>query len=282
MSPVSDLRSRRLHWSFGGPARVMGILNVTPDSFSDGGTLRSVDDAVARARQMLEAGAAMIDIGGESTRPGAPEVSVDEELRRVMPVIERVRVQLPAAVLSIDTMKPEVAWRALEAGVAMVNDVTGLRDAAMREVVRAAQAAACVMHMQGTPRVMQQNPSYGDVVTEVRESLRAAVNDAVAQGIEREALLVDPGICFGKTVEHNWQLLRRLGELRALHLPVVLGISRKSFLGSLLNGRPPEERSVAGTALAAHLAALGQVEVIRTHDVREVVDALAVLTQLTR
>src|SRR6185312_9744126 len=210
---------------------VMGVLNVTPDSFSDGGVHLEPAAAAAAGRRMLDEGAAIIDVGGESTRPGSEGVSVDEELRRVVPVLE----QLSGAPVSIDTSKAEDARRALELGAELVNDVTALRgDPALAEVVAESDAYLCLMHMQGEPRTMQADPRYDDVVSEVAAFLEERLRAAVAAGIAEERICLDPGIGFGKTVEHNFELVRRLGELTALGRPVVVGFSRKSSLGKLL------------------------------------------------
>lgn len=282
MSRVPALKSRQLQWQFGARVYVMGILNVTPDSFSDGGRFSTLDSAMKQAHLMIEAGVDLIDVGGESTRPGAPEVDEAEELRRVMPVLHELHRAFPHVPVSIDTMKPGVAQAALDSGVSMVNDVTGLQNPVMRAVVAKEKVAACVMHMQGTPRTMQQQPRYADVVVDVTAELSAAIEAAVASGVAREQLLVDPGICFGKTPEHNWQLLQNLNALEPIGRPVVLGVSRKSFLGRLLGERSPEERVTAGTTLAALLAERGVIDVIRTHDVQAMKDALAVAAALKR
>ncbi len=257
-----------------GRPRVMGILNVTPDSFSDGGDFFSVDAAVAQAERMAAAGAAIIDIGGESTRPGAAAVSSGEELSRVIPVIEGVRARLPDLVISIDTSKPEVMRAAVAAGATMINDVRALRADGALETAAGLDAAVCLMHMQGEPRTMQQAPRYGDVVAEVRAFLESRVTACIAAGIARERLAVDPGFGFGKTVEHNLALLRRLDEFRALGLPLLAGLSRKSMIGAL-TGRPVGERLYGSIALAT-LAAWQGASMLRVHDVAETADALVI------
>ena len=250
---------------------VMGVVNVTPDSFSDGGVNFDPDVAAAAARRMLDDGAAIVDVGGESTRPGAEAVSADEELRRVEPVLERLE-GLP---LSIDTSKAEVARRAPELGAALVNDVTALRgDPHMAEVVAESGAYLCLMHMQGEPRTMQADPRYDDVVDEVKAFLAERLAAAVAAGIPEERICLDPGIGFGKTVDHNFELVRRLPELTALGRPIVVGFSRKSSLGKLLGDPAATTGSVAASVGAAVAAYERGATILRVHDVREHVEAL--------
>jgi dihydropteroate synthase len=252
---------------------VMGVVNVTPDSFSDGGVNLAAGDAIASARRMVADGAAIVDVGGESTRPGAEQVSLDEELRRVVPVLEAVAHELP---LSIDTAKAEVARRAVKLGAELVNDVTALRgDPAMAEVVAETGAYVCLMHMQGEPRTMQANPTYVDVVPEVAAFLEERLRFAVAAGIPEERICLDPGIGFGKTVAHNFELIRRLGELTALGRPLVVGFSRKSSLGKIL-GDPDATTGPLSASIAAAVAAYERgATILRVHDVREHVEALA-------
>jgi dihydropteroate synthase len=250
---------------------VMGVVNVTPDSFSDGGVNFDPDEAAASARRMVEEGAAIVDVGGESTRPGAEGVSADEELRRVEPVLERLE-GLP---LSIDTSKAEVALRALALGAELVNDVTALRgDPGMAEVVAESGAYLCLMHMQGEPRTMQADPRYDDVVDDVKAFLAERLAAALAAGIAEERICLDPGIGFGKTVEHNFELVRRLPELTALGRPVVVGFSRKSSLGKLLGDPTATTGSVAASVGAAVAAYERGATILRVHDVREHVEAL--------
>jgi dihydropteroate synthase len=247
---------------------IMGILNVTPDSFSDGGRYLQRDAALRRAADMASAGADIIDVGGESTRPGARPVPADEELGRVLPVIEALAAQ-PGLVVSVDTRKAQVARAALEAGAAMVNDVSAMTaDPEMASVVASYGAAICLMHMRGTPETMQHDPRYGDVVGEVAAYLRERVEAAVASGIPRDRILVDPGFGFGKTLEQNLEMLRRLREFTALGCPVLVGTSRKSMLGALLGGVPPMDRT-EGTAATVALAIANGASVVRVHDVRE-------------
>jgi dihydropteroate synthase len=251
---------------------VMGVVNVTPDSFSDGGVNLDPKRAAASARRMLEEGAAIVDVGGESTRPGAEPVSVDDELRRVVPVLERLEGAVPA---SIDTSKAEVARRALELGAELVNDVTALRgDPALAGVVAEQGAYLCLMHMLGEPRTMQRDPRYDDVVAEVKSFLEGRLSAAVAAGIAEDRICLDPGIGFGKTVEHNFELIRRLEELVALGRPIVVGFSRKSSLGKLL-GDPDATTGTTAASVGAAVAAYERgATILRVHDVREHVEAL--------
>jgi dihydropteroate synthase len=250
---------------------VMGVVNVTPDSFSDGGVNLDPRAAVASARRMLAEGAAIIDVGGESTRPGSASVTADEELRRVVPVLE----ELEGLPVSIDTSKAEVAARALELGVGLVNDVTALRgDPALAGVVAEAGAYLCLMHLRGEPRTMQDDPRYDDVVADVALFLEERLAFAVGQGIPEEAICLDPGIGFGKTVEHNFELLRRLGELTALGRPILVGISRKSSLGKIMGDPDAKTGSTAASVGAAVLAYERGASIFRVHDVREHVEAL--------
>ena len=250
---------------------VMGIVNVTPDSFSDGGVNFQADDAVASARRMVDEGASIVDVGGESTRPGAEGVSLDEELRRVVPVLE----QLAGLPVSIDTAKAEVARRALELGAELVNDVTALRgESELAEVVAEADAYVCLMHMQGEPRTMQASPRYDDVVSDVKAFLEERVGVAVEGGIREDRIVVDPGIGFGKTVEHNFELVRRLDEIAALGRPVVVGFSRKRSLGRIL-GDPEATTGPLSASIAAAVAAYERgATILRVHDVKEHVEAL--------
>jgi dihydropteroate synthase len=281
-TPLSPtlLAGRRFDW--GERTHLMGILNVTPDSFSDGGLSASVERAVAHGLALVEAGAEMVDVGGESTRPGAAEVPVDEELRRILPVIEALKARSDVP-LSIDTQKADVARAALAAGATLVNDVTGFAgDKQLASVTASAGAVACLVHMKGTPRSMQENPQYEDVVAEVLEGLFAAVARAEDAGIPRARLWVDPGIGFGKTFGHNLFLLRHLRELRLLGCPVVLGTSRKAFLGALAGGKPPGQRLPGTLASVVAAAVMGGVDVVRVHDVAEVKEALAVADGIRR
>lgn len=250
----------------------MGIVNTTPDSFSDGGRLLDAQAATRHALKLRDDGADILDVGGESTRPGAAAVPVDEEIRRVLPVIETLVSE--GCVVSIDTRKPAVMRAALDAGAAMVNDVTALRAPGALDALAASDAAVCLMHMQGEPQSMQQAPRYDDVVEEVRRFLQGRVQACVAAGIGRERLVIDPGFGFGKTLEHNLALLKHLHRLAETGLPVMAGLSRKSMLGTL-TGRDVETREFAG--VAAHLAAAARgARLFRTHNVAAMRDALAV------
>ena len=252
---------------------VMGILNVTPDSFSDGGRYQALEFAVERAELMIKDGVDIIDIGGESTRPGSPSVPADEELRRVMPAIYALReLGYP---LSIDTCKPEVMREAIIAGADMINDVNGFRAPGAIEAVKDSDCGLCVMHMQGTPQDMQARPEYDDVVTDVIAFLRARIDALLAAGVARERITIDPGFGFGKSVEHNYALLRSISRMESeLGLPVLAGLSRKSMIGAV-TGRSVEQR-LAGS-LAGALAAVAQgARIVRVHDVAETVDALKV------
>jgi dihydropteroate synthase len=256
---------------------VMGILNVTPDSFSDGGLFLGTDAALAQAERMASEGAAIIDIGGESTRPRAASVSTEEELRRVIPVIERVAARVDT-LISIDTSNGEVMRAAVAAGAHMINDVRALRSPGALAAAAASAAAVCLMHMQGEPATMQNDPRYGDVVAEVAEFLGARVRACEAAGIARARLCIDPGFGFGKRREHNIELLRHLGELRRLQLPLLVGLSRKSLLQEL-TGRRPAER-LAGSLALATAAVLAGAQIVRAHDVAATVDAVRVAAAL--
>jgi dihydropteroate synthase len=252
---------------------VMGVLNITDNSFSDGGRYRSFDSAVAHALAMVEAGAELIDVGGESTRPGAAPVPAHEELERVVPVIQALSTRVDA-VISVDTMKPEVMREAIAAGAGMVNDVMGLQAPGAVEAVAATRAAACLMHMQGVPRTMQEDPQYEDVVAEVGQFLDRRAEACRAAGIGADRIVLDPGFGFGKTLQHNLQLLAGLPRITAGRYPVLVGMSRKSMLGKL-TGRPVEQR-LAGSLALHTIATLHGAHIIRAHDVAETRDALAV------
>ena len=253
---------------------VMGVLNVTPDSFSDGGKFVRLDEAVERGVQMAEEGAAIIDVGGESTRPGAQAVGLDEELRRVIPVIARLHSRTQA-ILSVDTSKPEVMHAAAAAGAAMINDVRALREPGALEAAVMSGCAVCLMHMLGEPRTMQDAPSYEDVVAEIRQFLEQRVQACLSAGLPAERIVLDPGFGFGKTPAHNLELLRRLKELSVNGLPILAGLSRKSLVGTL-TGRPPDER-VYGSVAIAVVAALNGARILRVHDVAATVDALNIV-----
>ena len=269
-----DCAGRRLSLE---STRVMGVLNITPDSFSDGGRFArgdaSLADVLEAAEAMIAGGAAILDVGGESTRPGAAAVSVAEELDRVMPVLERLLAL--DIIVSIDTRKAEVAAAALAAGCHMINDVSGLSNPAMLDVVAASGAAVCIMHMQGSPETMQRDPRYADVVTEVGGELAARASRARAAGMTDNRLCIDPGFGFGKTLAHNLALFNGLESLRVDDLPILVGVSRKRMIGDLTGA--PVERRLAGSVAAAVLAAQRGADIVRVHDVAETVDALKVL-----
>jgi len=276
---VVEARGRRL--VFGERTLVMGIINATPDSFSGNGVYKDVEAALRRAEQMVEAGADILDVGGESTRPGADPVPEEEERERVIPVVEAIvkRFDVP---VSVDTYKARVAEEALDRGAWMVNDVTALRgDGRMAEVVARHRAPLVLMHMKGTPKTMQENPQYDDVVAEQFEFFRERIAAAVEAGIEEGKILIDPGIGFGKRLEHNIEILRRLREYRSLGRPVLVGPSRKSFIGMILGGLPPEER-LEGTLAVLALAVARGADVLRVHDVKEAVRAIRVAEALER
>ena len=255
----------------------MGVINVTPDSFSDGGRFANSAAAVSHALQMVEDGAGLIDVGGESTRPGAQGVSAEEEISRVIPVIEALaaRTKVP---ISIDTSKPAVMTAAVRAGASMINDVRALREPGALEAAAGTDAAICLMHMQGEPRTMQAEPRYGDVVAEVCDFLRERAAACLASGIAGDRLVVDPGIGFGKRLEHNLALLAGLPALTGLGWPVLIGVSRKSMFGPLL-GRAVDERVAGGVAVAT-AAVLAGASIVRTHDVAATVDAVKVAVAL--
>jgi len=250
---------------------VMGILNVTPDSFSDGGEFLAPEQAIQHAREMTQEGAAIIDIGGESTRPGAKAVSVDEELARVIPLIETLRGETDIPI-SVDTSKPEVMTAAVEAGAGMINDVRALQEPGALKAAATADVPVCLMHMLGQPRTMQKNPQYDDVTEDVYQFLQDRAQAALDAGIQSDKLLFDPGFGFGKTVEHNFILLRELKKFTESGYPVLVGMSRKSMIGAILNNQV-HERLPASLALAI-LAAERGADIIRVHDVRETVEAL--------
>jgi len=253
---------------------VMGVLNVTPDSFSDGGRFAALPAALAEAERLASEGAAIIDVGGESTRPGAAPVAVDEEMRRVIPVIEHL-VERLAVPVSVDTSKPDVMRAAIAAGASMINDVTALRTPGAIETVAESDVALCLMHMQGEPRSMQQAPRYMDVLAEVRDFLHGRVARCVEAGISVSRLVIDPGFGFGKTLEHNLELLRRLPELVAVGYPVLVGLSRKSMIGKL-TGRAEGER-LGGSLALATLAVLSGARIVRAHDVGPTIDAIRIV-----
>ncbi|MES9968475.1 MAG: dihydropteroate synthase [Candidatus Thiodiazotropha sp.] len=258
-----------------GSPQVMGILNLTPDSFSDGGRYLNPDLALKHALEMVQEGATIIDIGGESTRPGAQAVSEEEELERVIPIIERLSQSVPVPI-SIDTNKPLVMGEAVSAGAGMINDIMALQVPGALEAVAEAGVPVCLMHMQGEPRTMQKAPHYENVVEEVKTFLRQRLDACEAAGISRHKLIIDPGFGFGKTLAHNLSLLKELQLLRELAAPMLVGISRKSMIGSIIGNQAVDQR-LMGSVAAAVIAAMGGAAIIRVHDVRETVDALKVV-----
>ncbi len=257
--------------------QVMGILNVTPDSFSDGGKHTNVSQALDHALRMIEEGATFIDIGGESTRPGAPDVSLQEELDRTIPVIEAVAKNTPC-VISIDTSKADVMREAVKAGAGLINDVRALQEPGALQVAAEAQVPVCLMHMQGQPRNMQQSPEYDDVVNDVGQFLLARTKVCEEAGIAKDKILFDPGYGFGKSLEHNYTLVKHLPSLMKLGYPVLVGMSRKSMIGNLLN-RKVDERLAGSISLATIVAQMG-AQIIRVHDVKETADAVNIVKML--
>jgi len=256
---------------------VMGIVNVTPDSFSDGGRFLGHEAALAHARQLIDDGADILDIGGESTRPGSQPVALEEELRRVVPIVAALAEQpIP---LSVDTSKPDVARQCLQAGAAIINDVTALADDRMIDVAREFQAGVILMHMQGTPATMQIDPRYDDVVGDVSQMLAERLARVTARGIERTRIAIDPGIGFGKSYEHNLTLLCRLRELRRLGCPICLGVSRKKFIDKLRK-RPADQRVAGSVAVACYAQMQEGMDIVRVHDVRETRDAVDMIAAL--
>ncbi|MGL1050805.1 dihydropteroate synthase [Vibrio vulnificus] len=270
------LRSQKKSLDLSFPV-VMGILNVTPDSFSDGGQFNALDAALVQAERMIAAGVSIIDIGGESTRPGAPEVSLEEELKRVIPAIQAIR-QKHDVWISIDTSKAEVMKQAIEAGADLINDVRALQEPGALAVAAKAQVPICLMHMQGQPRSMQHNPSYQDVLKEVSEFLEERVAACEEAGIAKELLILDPGFGFGKTIEHNYHLLAHLEAFHQLGLPILAGMSRKSMVFKLLNKKPAE--CMVASVTCATIAAMKGAQIIRVHDVEETVEAMRVIQMM--
>ena len=254
---------------------VMGILNTTPDSFSDGGRYNQVENALRRALQMRDAGVAIIDIGGESTRPGAPEVSLEEELERVIPVVKAIREHDQEIWISIDTSKAEVMRQAIAAGADLINDVRSLSEDGALQVVAQAQVPVCIMHMQGQPKTMQDAPTYQDVVTDVDDFLQQRIRACEQAGILRSNIIIDPGFGFGKTVAHNYQLLGHLEQFHQYQLPVLAGMSRKSMIFKPLNKKPAE--CMVGSVACATLAAAKGAHIIRVHDFEETIEAMKIV-----
>ena len=259
----------------------MGVLNVTPDSFSDGGRHFDAGEAVEHALQCVEDGAGIIDIGGESTRPGSDAVPLDEELRRTIPVIKALSAKIRVPI-SIDTCKAEVARRAIDAGASMVNDISGLRfDPGMAEVVAVSGVPVIVMHIKGTPRDMQSNPVYEALIPEIMDYLRTSIRIAADAGVDENRIIIDPGIGFGKTFNHNLQILKNLEEFEAFQKPIAVGVSRKAFIGKILGGAPPEDR-MQGTAAAVAIAIFNGAQIVRVHDVKEMAKVAMVADVIKR
>ncbi|KJY88881.1 dihydropteroate synthase [Vibrio neptunius] len=255
--------------------QVMGILNVTPDSFSDGGKFRALEDALAQAQRMIDSGVTIIDVGGESTRPGAPDVTLEEELQRTIPVIKGIRAQSDVWI-SIDTSKAEVMRQAASVGADIINDVRALQEPGALEVAAASGLPICLMHMQGQPRTMQAHPHYEDLIQEVGEFLQERVAACEAIGITREKLILDPGFGFGKTLEHNYHMLSHLEEFHQFGLPILAGMSRKSMIFKLLNKAPAE--CVSASVACATIAALKGAQIIRVHDFEQTLDAIRIVS----
>ncbi|MEN2985943.1 MAG: dihydropteroate synthase [Thermodesulfovibrionaceae bacterium] len=260
------LRFNGFELDFSKKTYIMGIVNVTPDSFFDGGKYYSKESAVQHALKLIEEGADIIDIGGESTRPGSEPISVEEEIRRVIPVIEELakRVSVP---ISCDTYKAEVAERAIQAGASIINDISGLRfDSKMAEIVAKYNVAVVLMHIKGTPKDMQKNPYYEALIPEIIEYLRESIVIAKRMGVSEDRIIIDPGIGFGKLLEHNLEIIKKLKDFTLLGKPILIGVSRKSFIGKILNDAPPEER-LEGTAAATVASILNGANIVRVHDV---------------
>ncbi|ROP16241.1 dihydropteroate synthase [Vibrio crassostreae] len=253
---------------------VMGILNVTPDSFSDGGKFNSLDNALLQAERMIQAGVSIIDIGGESTRPGAPDVSLEEELARVIPAIKAIRAKFDVWI-SIDTSKAEVMRQAVEAGADLINDVRALQEPGALEAAADANVPVCLMHMKGQPRTMQANPNYDDVLTDVEAFLKERVEACEAVGISKDQLILDPGFGFGKTIEHNYHLLAHLEKFHTLGLPVLAGMSRKSMIFKLLDKAPAD--CMVASVTCATIAAIKGAQIIRVHDAEDTLEAMKII-----
>ena len=254
---------------------VMGILNTTPDSFSDGGSYTSIDNVIARAKQMIDAGVSIIDIGGESTRPGAPDVSLEEELRRVIPAIKAIREFNQDVWISVDTSKAEVMRQSIAAGADLINDVRSLQEPGALEVAAKAQVPVCIMHMKGQPKTMQINPEYDNVLDEVESFLLEKLAACEKAGIPRENVILDPGFGFGKSIEHNYHLLANLEKLHRLGLPILAGMSRKSMIFKLLEKKPAE--CMVASVTCATIAAIKGAQIIRVHDVEETLEAMKII-----
>jgi dihydropteroate synthase len=270
------LRSHKKQLDLSTP-QIMGILNVTPDSFSDGGQFTHLDAALRQVEKLIQAGATIIDIGGESTRPGAPEVSLEEEINRVIPVVKAIRASSDVWI-SVDTSKAEVMRQAIEAGADLINDIRALQEPGALEIAAKAQVPICLMHMQGQPRSMQHRPNYQDVLREVGEFLRERVKVCEQAGIAKELLILDPGFGFGKTLEHNYHLLAHLESFHQFGLPLLAGMSRKSMIFKLLDKKPAD--CMVASVTCATIAALKGAQIIRVHDVEETVEAMKIIQMM--
>jgi len=253
---------------------VMGILNITPDSFSDGGKYLDFSDALKRAHAMIEEGVDIIDIGGESTRPGSDPVSIDEELKRIIPIIEALKRDSDIAI-SVDTYKPEVMKEVIDMDVAMINDVYALTQPGAIDVIKKSEVGICLMHMQGTPKTMQINPTYKNVVSEVQSFLKGRAEMLISEGIDQSRIILDPGFGFGKTFEHNIEMLKKLESFQSLKFPLLVGLSRKSFIRKILNGEHDDHLS--GSISAAIFSVLKGAKILRVHDVKETLSALKII-----
>ncbi len=254
---------------------IMGILNVTPDSFSDGGSFNNLDRALFHAERMINQGATLIDVGGESTRPGAAKVSLQEELDRVIPVVEAVHKNLDT-IISVDTSTPDVITQSAAVGVGLINDVRALQREGALDAAASTNLPICLMHMQGQPDTMQKAPSYDDVVSDIHAFLAERIDACAAVGINKERLILDPGFGFGKALEHNYQLLNQLDTFHKLGLPLLVGVSRKTMIGKVLNDRPADQR-LMGSVAAAVIAAMKGASILRVHDVAETCDAIKIV-----
>ncbi|EKO3978250.1 dihydropteroate synthase [Vibrio fluvialis] len=259
---------------------VMGILNTTPDSFSDGGSYTTLDKALERAQKMIAAGVSIIDIGGESTRPGAPEVSLEEELERVIPIVKAIREHNQDVWISVDTSKAEVMRQSVAAGADLINDIRSLTEPGALEVAAAANVPVCIMHMKGQPKTMQQNPQYGDLMAEVEAFLLERMAACEAAGIARENIILDPGFGFGKSIEHNYHLLANLEQFHRFGLPVLAGMSRKSMIFKLLDKNPAD--CMVASVTCASIAAMKGARIIRVHDVEETLEAMTIIETMNK
>ncbi len=278
----TPLKIRDYSFNWGKKTYIMGILNVTPDSFSDGGQFNTLDKALNQVRAMVSAGADIIDIGGQSTRPGAEDISLEEELTRVIPIIEAIRKKNIDIPISIDTTKSVVAQKAIAAGADIINDISGATfDSEILSVVASLNVPIILMHLRGTPQTMQSLTDYQDLIVDVRQFLQSRIDEALTAGIKRSHLIIDPGIGFAKTYDQNLQLLQQLSAFHALHLPILVGVSRKSFIGHILNKNNPQER-IWGTAAACCGAIASGADILRVHDVAAMSDVAKVADAIWR